>query len=170
MKSKPLLLLSALLLIGALVAVPLPVSAARGLNGQIAQQCVYVVAGGPTVHDSLTITATESSTPLNISLATLGSIPANTRMTLNATYGETPLTVNIAISANTTAPSGASQVGVHSSSGLDNLLTFFTLRVVPSQASESPVCNTIGLPLPESTVVVTLTSLGLGLLTQTVTR
>jgi uncharacterized membrane protein (DUF106 family) len=42
--------------------------------------------------------------------------------------------------------------------------------VVSSASAESTGCTTIGLPLPESTFVVTLTSVGLGLLTQTVTR
>jgi uncharacterized membrane protein (DUF106 family) len=172
MKSSPLLLLPALLLVVALLAVPFSVSAAAasGLNAQLAQQCVFVVAGGPTVHDNVTITAPGSSTPQNISVATTGSIPTNTKMTVTPAFGESPLHVEIAITTNSTAPTGNNLVGVHAWSGLENSITLFTLRIVSSQASESAGCNTIGLPLPESTVVVTLTSLGLGLLTQTVTR
>jgi len=169
MESKPLLLLSALVLLGTLLALPMPVSAASGLQGQLAQGCLFVVAG-QTVHDSLTITAPGSSTPMNVTLATFGSVPTNSKMTLNETYGETPLSVNITISTNSTTPTGAYQLGVHTYSGLVPLYKFFTLRVVSSPSSESTTCNTIGLPLPESTVVVTLTSLGLGFFTQLVTR
>ena len=169
MKSKPLLLLSALVLLGTLLALPMPVSAASGLQGQLAQGCLFVVAG-QTVHDSLTITAPGSSTPMNVTLATFGSVPTNSKMTLNETYGESPLNVDIAINTTSTTPTGAYQLGVHAYSGLVPLYTFFTLRVVSSPSSESTTCNTIGLPLPESTVVVTLTSLGLGFFTQLVTR
>jgi uncharacterized membrane protein (DUF106 family) len=170
LKSRLSLLFSALLLFGTLVAVPLPVSAASGLNAQLSQQCVFVLQGGPTVHDNLTITGPGGSSPLNVSLATLGSIPTNSKMILTPIQGRTPLTVDIAVRANSTTPVGAYQVGVSAVSGLLYHITLFTLRVVTSQASESSGCNPEGLPLPESTVVVTLTSVGLGLLTQTVTR
>jgi len=165
-------MLSVLVLLGTLLAVPLPVSAAAasGLSSQLAQGCVFAVAGGPTVHDNLTITAPGSSTPQNISLATLGSIPLDSKMTVTPDFGKSPLRVDIAITANSSTATGAYQVAVRAYSGLEQVFTFFTLRVVSSQSSESSGCNTIGLPLPESTVVVTLTSLGLGLLTQTVTR
>ena len=170
MKSKPLLLLSVLLMLGTLVALPMSVSAASsGLDYQLAQGCLYVVPGG-TVHNNLTITAPGSSVPQNVTLVTFGSVPTNSKMTLNETYGETPISVNIAINTTSTTPTGAYQLGVHAYSGLENVYAFFTLRVVSSPASESSACNTIGLPLPESTVVVTLTSLGLGFFTQLVTR
>jgi uncharacterized membrane protein (DUF106 family) len=172
MMPRPLVLLSALLLFGTMLAVPLPVSAAAasGLSYQLAQQCVFVVAGGPTVHDNLTITAPGSSSPQNISLSTLG-VPTNVKVTVTPTSGGSPLKVDIAITAYSNASIGANPtVGVHAWSGLEQSYPFFTVRVVSSTSSESSGCNTVGLPLPESTVVVTLTSLGLGLLTQLVTR
>lgn len=170
MASKPLLFATALLFLGALLALAMPVSAASGPGTQLSQQCVFVVQGGPVVHDNLTVTAPGSSPPLNISVAVVGSVPANSKITLTPTHGQSPLLVNIGFHANANTSVGAYQVGVASTAGTWYHMTLFTLRVVSSASAESSGCNSIGLPLPESTFVVTLTSVGLGLLTQSVTR
>lgn len=157
------------LLLGSLVMLSPPVTAASGLTGQLSQQCVYAVQGGPVVYDNLTLTA-PSASPINVSLAVVGSVPQYSRITANPASGHTPLVVRVAIRANSTTPTGAFQVGVVATSPSGPLPMLFTLRVVSSAISEGSTCSGIGLPLPESTVTVTLTSLGLGLLTQTVTR
>jgi len=173
MVSKPLILAAVLVLFGAFMVLPQPVSAASGVQSQLAQQCVFVVAGGPIVHDNLTITS--QSTPQNVTLSIVGTTEGtfdseNAKMSITPTSGQTPIVVDITFQANSTASAGGTQVGVVGAYGLQLQATLFTVRVVTSTASESSGCNTIGLPLPESTVVVTMTSLGLGLLTQSVTR
>jgi uncharacterized membrane protein (DUF106 family) len=161
------LLLALALVLGSLVLLSPPATAASGLTGQLSGQCVYAIQGGPVVYDNLNLTA---PSPTNVSLAVVGSVPQYSKITLSPTSGETPLSVRVAIQANSSSGTGGYQVGVVATTAGGPLPMLFTLRVVSSAASESTPCTTIGLPLPESTVVVTLTSLGLGLLTQTVTR
>jgi uncharacterized membrane protein (DUF106 family) len=155
--------------VGSLVMLSPPVTAASGLTYQLSQQCVYAIEGGPVVYDNLTLTS-PSSSHTNVSLAVVGSVPQYAKITLIPASGVTPLKVELAIHANSTTPTGAYQVGVVATTPSGPLPILFTLRVVSSAQSVGSTCGSVGLPLPESTVVVTLTSLGLGLLTQTVTR
>lgn len=168
MPLRPLVLVALLLLVP-LLASPPDALAASGLDSQVAPRCIFATPGGNATAQ-LTVTASNPSSPQNVTLHVVGSVPRGSNMTLTPVYGVTPLRVNVTFHiANEASLVGAYQVGVVATSGLMYHVTLFTLRVVPSQQSESS-CADIGLALPDSTVVVTLTSLGLGLLTQTVTR
>lgn len=170
MAPRPLFLVAALLLLGTMLALPPPAFAASGLEGQLGQQCVFAVQGGAVVHDNLTITSSSSTSPLNVSMSVVGSLPQTSKIIITPASGRTPFTADVAIRANSSTSVGAYQVGVVTVSGTVYHITLLTVRVVSSTPPVGTNCGRIGLPLPDSTYLVTLTSLGLGLLTQTVTR
>jgi uncharacterized membrane protein (DUF106 family) len=122
---------------------------------------------GTTVTTSVYVTGGSSGAPVAIS--TVGSVPRNSNFTVVSGSGSLPLNATITIHvANDSGTVGSYQIGVVAKSGSDVRVALFALHVVSSQPSSA--CASIGLTLPESTYLVTLTSIGLSLLTQVVTR
>ena len=159
---------SALLLLVALMAVAsLPVYAQAGFSATFVHTCVDSQPG-LTVVDQIAVTpGGGAKTAL---LAVVGSIPKGSNATVtpsNVTLpGTANLTIKIASDANT---EGNFQIGIVAKSGSQYKIVVIALHVEkPGQTTAT--CSSIGLPLPESTMVVTLTSVGLGLFTQLVTR
>ena len=162
----------ALLLLVALIAVAsLPVYAQTGFGATFSQSCI-VAKPGQTVTDRVTVT--EGGAGKSALLSVVGSIPKGSTATVtpsNVTLSSTTTgTANFTVAiANNTDTEGSFQIGIVAKSGSAYKIVLIALHVEkPGQAAGA--CSKIGLSLPESTVVVTLTSVGLGLFTQLVTR
>ena len=167
----PRLSLLAVFLVLLLVAVAAPAKAQGGLEATLSSDCLTARPGETVdtqVHVSL---AGSPSSPQSVSLAAVGSIPKDSNFTVSPSTGSVPLTAAVTIHvANSSETIGSYQLGVVAKVGTEYRIILFTLHVVSPQQAQAAECSSIGLPLPDSTFLVTLTSLGLGLLTQVVTR
>jgi uncharacterized membrane protein (DUF106 family) len=159
-----------------LVVVASPAYAQNGLTETLSPTCVTVPPGGTaTVH--IEITFPPGSGNQTLTVATIGSIPKSSNFTFtssgksNANFtGTGPFSINATIRvADGTVALGNYQMGVVARTPTAYGVELLALHVVQS-GSTGTGCSPIGLPLPESTFLVTATSLGLGLLTQAVTR
>lgn len=140
---------------------------ATGFGASFANSCM-VSTPGSTVVDPVAVTASGSGQ--RAILAVVGSIPKDAVITVTPSNGTIPETANFTVVlANASSSEGNFQLGVVASSGSNYKIVFMALHVVKPGTATS-ACSAIGLPLPESTFVVTLTSVCLGLFTQAVTR
>ena len=164
--TRPSLLLAGVLVVLSLAAIVASVSAQGGLAVTLGSSCL-TGRPGTTVTTSVYVTGGASGAPVTI--APVGSIPRNSNFTIVPGSGSLPLNATITIRvANESGTVGSYQLGVVAKSGSDAHVTLFALHVISSQPPAG--CASIGLTLPESTYLVTLTSIGLSLLTQVVTR
>lgn len=154
-----------------LVVVAAPATAQGGLEATLSSSCL-TARPGETVSSDVTVSlagAVSSSQP--VSLATVGSVPKDSNFTVSPDKGSIPLVAHISIRVgNVSETIGSYQLGVVARLGTGYRIVLFTLHVLGPQQTQAPECSSIGLRLPDSTFLVTLTSLGLGLLTQVVTR
>ena len=173
MKIMGRLLLYMMMVAVVLTAAVGPVSAQGGLSVQLSSQCVQASPGDTTTLVATVSLAGAPSTPQQVSLAVVGSVPKDSNITVDppaGSLGATPLSAIVTIHVdNDTGTLGSYQVGIVARAGAEYRIVLFTLHVVPQQ-TQLQECVSVGLPLPDSTFVVTATSLGLGLLTQVVTR
>jgi uncharacterized membrane protein (DUF106 family) len=154
------------------VLVSAPVSAQTAPAITFASTCL-VATPGTTVNSTVLVTSTgpTGNVKVPVYLAVVGSIPRDSNVTVSPANGTSPLEATITIRlANGTVALGNFQLGIQANIGGDYEIKLYALHVVKAGVGEQTACGSIGLPLPESTFVVTLTSVGLGLLTQVVTR
>ena len=147
-----------------------PADAAGGLSASFAEGCV-VAALGQTVLEPLVVSSAASG-PTHVEIAIIGSIPPLSNVSISPSSGPAPLASNLTIRLSSdNATKGSYQLGVIVRSGLEEKVVLFTIHVVhPGELAQATTCAPLGLPLPDSTYVVALTSVGLSLLTQVVTR
>jgi uncharacterized membrane protein (DUF106 family) len=137
-----------------------------GLDESLGSGCVLATVG-QTASNAVTVTWPGGPTS-NVTLTLLGSHPTDIAVTFAPAEGKAPFTSSLELSVgNTSAAPASYQLGVLAQSGSSEKLVLFTLRVVKPGTVET--CSPVGLPIPDSTFLVTATSLGLGLLTQIVT-
>ncbi len=160
-----------LLLVAALIAMAsaAPVYAQSGLTASFATTCV-TSAPGATFTDVVTITDAGAASGQAVTVKVVGSIPKDSTATVTPSSGTAPLEANFTVAiANDSDTAGSYQEGVVVTAGSQHKILFIALHVEkPGQTATA--CSTIGLPLPESTLLVTFTSVCLGLFTQAVTR
>ena len=148
----------------------IPVYAQGGLSVTLSSQCIVT---NPATTVTIGVATAVQGSPAGsqtVTVATVGSIPKDTNVTITPTSGTAPYNATVTIHVlNFTAAIGSYQLGVIARLGTESRISLFTLHIVQAGQGQTP-CSKLGLPLPESTFIVTLTSLGLGLLTQVVTR
>jgi uncharacterized membrane protein (DUF106 family) len=153
-----------------------PAHAQNGLVETLSPTCI-TISPGSTATIQVEVTLPPGSGNQTLTVATIGSIPKDSNFTFgstsksNATFtGTGPFAINATIRAGGgTVALGNYQMGVVARTQTAYSVELLALHVVQS-GSTGAECSPIGLPLPESTFLVTATSLGLGLLTQGVTR
>lgn len=142
-----------------------PASAQGGLQASLANSCV-LANPGETVTNPISVSWPGSQG--SVTLATVGSHATTVTVTITPASGTAPFNSTLVmVIANDSAAPAAYQLGIVAKSGSEVKIVLFTLRVV--KPGEAVACDPVGLPLPDSTYVVSATSLGLGLLTQLVT-
>ncbi|MBI3840909.1 MAG: DUF106 domain-containing protein [Thaumarchaeota archaeon] len=160
----------AALIVLSLTAVP-AATAQGGLEVSLSTTCVITNPGGnSTVLVSVSWGSQPGATPLT--LAAIGSIPKDSNISIAPISGSAPLNATLVIRvAHDDGTLGSYQLGVVAKTESQEKVATFTLHVVKANSTgPGTTCSQVGLPLPDSTYVVVFTSLGLGLLTQVVTR
>jgi len=153
-----------------LVVAVQPAAAQGGLQVGLGSQCV-LASPGKTVTSEVLVSLPGQSSTAPATLSVVGSFPRDINVTVIPRAGPVPLNATVTIRlANATGTIGTYQLGIVSRLGGEYRIQLFTLHVVPSSQIKTSQCSDVGLPLPDSTFLVTFTSVGLGLLTQGATR
>jgi uncharacterized membrane protein (DUF106 family) len=159
-----------LLFVFSLVMAAQPASGQGGLQVALGSQCV-LGSPGMTVTSRVLVSLPGASTTALAALSVVGSYPKDINVTVSPTVGSVPLNATVTMRlANSAGIIGTYQLGVVARLGGDSRIKLFTLHVVPTSQLKTAECSEVGIPLPDSTFLVTITSLGLGLLTQGATR
>ncbi len=175
-----------LLLVALLMAASSPVFAQSGSSIVFKQTCI-AIAPGEAAQDEFNVSVPAGTAAVQITAVgitptsppkgwTVSLSPAGGTLSkgwnVTTASGPAGTQVNITIGTNTSTSSGTYQIGLVAKAGSSfykMTSNFLTLRVLKAGQS-TDTCSSVGLPLPEPTFIVTLTSVGLGLFTQLVTR